>query len=185
MAIFYILHNIFNELEVNETKDGTEHGKRNCKLFMIGIFIYICIYVFLMHLKVKYPDWIMNDAYRNAIMYLFIADIMTMAYIYKSYFGRSIIHEIGEEDELKFKYDKKTHKYTRSNNIKLIEKSLEILKNANKSTELYTGKSCTICLDDFDLDNDKLVALKCGHIYHNHCKDEIKDNLCPLCRESF
>jgi hypothetical protein len=181
MPVFYILHNLFNELKVNETENGTEHGKRNCKIFMLGSFIYICVYTALMHLKAKYPDWVIVDAYRSAIMYLFIADIMTMAYVYKSYFGRSILYEMGEDDDLTFDYNEETHKYIRSKNKKLIEKSLEILKNSNKATELYTGKSCSICLEDFDLDNDKLVALTCGHIYHTKCKNEIKSKQCPIC----
>lgn len=185
MPVFYLLHNLFNELGVNEKDDDIEHGKRNCKLFLLGVFIYVCIYTFLMHLKVMYPNWLMNDVYRSGLVYLFVADIFVMAYIYKSYFGRSIIHEIGEENELEFEYDKDNHRYIRSKNKKLIEKSLEIIKNEGKSTDLYTGKTCTICLEDFDLDNDKLVALKCGHVYHVDCISELREKVCPLCKETF
>ena len=186
MPIFYILHSIFNELNVNENGDVTEHGKRNCKLFLLGSFIYVCIFVYLMHLKVKYPNSLMNETYRWALIYLCVADLLVMAYIYKSYFGRNILHELSENSEFNFDYDKDTHKYTKSKNKKLIEESLKILKKNNTSMELYTGKTCSICLEDFDLEKDNLVALKCGHVFHEACKNEFSGTKkCPICRKPF
>ena len=46
--------------------------------------------------------------------------------------------------------------------------------------------SCTICLDDFD-NNDKLLKLKCSHIYHEKCiKTWFKNKSnCPNCNSSF
>ena len=46
--------------------------------------------------------------------------------------------------------------------------------------------SCTICLDDFD-NNEKLLKLKCNHIYHEKCIKiwfKNKSN-CPNCNSSF
>lgn len=46
--------------------------------------------------------------------------------------------------------------------------------------------SCTICLDDFD-NNEKLLKLKCNHIYHEKCiKTWFKNKSnCPNCNSSF
>lgn len=41
-----------------------------------------------------------------------IADISAMAYIYKSYYGRFIMNELGETDD-KWKFNKNEHKYKR------------------------------------------------------------------------
>ena len=127
-----------------------------------------------------------------------------MGYTYKNYFGRSILHELNSENNYIFNYDEKTHKYTRKHpkiitistlrpsaqilnyNVQLL-RTIEKYKN-QKSTEikkLFTGKSCTICLEEFNLDSDTLVSLPCGHILHSDCKNEIRNKSCPVCREKY
>lgn len=46
--------------------------------------------------------------------------------------------------------------------------------------------SCTICLEDFN-DKEKLLKLKCNHIYHEQCIKTWfnKKRICPNCANSF
>ncbi len=46
---------------------------------------------------------------------------------------------------------------------------------------LFVGKTCAICLDDFDLDNDVITALTCGHVFHEDCSS--RTNICAICRK--
>ena len=55
----------------------------------------------------------------------------------------------------------------------------------NKAIKLYTEKSCGICLEEYNLENDIIVSLPCGHIFHKECKEILKDNECPICRKSY
>jgi ribA/ribD-fused uncharacterized protein len=47
--------------------------------------------------------------------------------------------------------------------------------------QLFISKSCPICLEDFDLDNDSLSNMDCGHVYHTKCKERL--NKCAICRK--
>ena len=46
-----------------------------------------------------------------------------------------------------------------------------------------TGNSCSICMDEYDLDSD-LVTLPCLHFFHYECSKEwlSRKNECPVCR---
>ena len=48
-----------------------------------------------------------------------------------------------------------------------------------------TGKACSICLTDFELDETCLQLPKCGHLFHGECvKTWLKINkVCPTCRK--
>lgn len=59
---------------------------------------------------------------------LFMADVSIMAYIYKSYYGRSIINEIGDDE--KWLWDDETHKFYSINKIKVYKDELEKDNNA-------------------------------------------------------
>lgn len=193
MCIFYTLHHLFNQLEVNVDKDGNiEHGKRNCKLAMIGGLIYIILFFLIKDRKIVSGN-VRYDGLLSALFYMFILDVSAMAYTYKNYFGRSITHELGEND-YKFNYDPKTHKYTRKiPKIDQFKVNLNVIRNNRdyKETQpkeirrLFTGKQCCICLDEFDLDKDILVSLPCGHVLHKECKNEIRNKKCPECRAEF
>lgn len=121
MAIFYLLHNIIPH---NSKEGGTTDGQRNCRLFMIGVFIYVSIYIFMKNIQLKgtiQEEW--YESLKVGLYVLIIADVMVMGYIYKDYYGRSILHEVNETvnnkliDEV-FDYDKPTHKYSKK--IKII-----------------------------------------------------------------
>lgn len=55
---------------------------------------------------------------------------------------------------------------------------LEFLKSSNST-------SCVICFEDYKKE-DKIVLLKCSHIYHEKCITDWLNNdiSCPLCRRS-
>lgn len=50
--------------------------------------------------------------------------------------------------------------------------------------EFAFDTSCCICLEEYTL-GDKLIRLKCGHVIHKLCMQEVKraSKTCPLCRK--
>ena len=205
MCIFFTIHTIFNHLKIDVDKDGNiEHGKRNCKLLLAGGLIYIILFTILKDRKVTTQNNRI-DGLLSGLFYMFILDVATMGYTYKSYFGRSLLHELGGENDYKFNYNETTHKYTRKTpkivtkivrepsveylnaNVRLLRQTMEECKRSkpNEIKRLFTGKTCTICLEEFDLDRDTLVSLPCGHVLHKECKDEIRNNSCPVCRAKY
>ena len=50
---------------------------------------------------------------------------------------------------------------------------------------IFIAQSCPICLEDYDLQNDDLSRLPCGHIFHKDCGKEFIKKECPICREKF
>jgi hypothetical protein len=113
--IFYLLHELFNTLESNTEEEKIEHGKRNCRLFLLGTFLWIVVFVLAWNYKLGYfgSRKIWTDSIIYGLWVILLADIMVMSYIYKSYFGRNLIWELNEETDDKFDYDKKKHKYTK------------------------------------------------------------------------
>ncbi len=115
MPVFYMLHELFNTIGVNDDGEKIEHGKRNSKLFLLGIFIWVVIFVLFMNLKLGYFGqvgiWV--DSIFYGLIVLFMADALVMAYTYKSYFNREISWEIDSPDnsEVMFNYDEAKHKY--------------------------------------------------------------------------
>lgn len=132
MPIFYTLHNI-----LPWTETLTE-GQRNCRLFMIGAFIYVVIYIIFKNLQYYgYIDKILIDAYMNGLFYLMLADVSVMAYIYKSYYGRSILNETTDDNKDKWMYDEKNHKYIiKPEEVKILEKEI-INDKCNNIREKY------------------------------------------------
>jgi hypothetical protein len=177
MCIFYSLHLLFNKLNVNEN----EQGKRNCKLLLLGGLIYLIIFTILKDRRVVTHN-VRLDGLISGLLSIFILDISVMAYTYKSYFGRSILNEALDNDD-KFNYDENTHRYSRKEeNVRIVRQAVE---KFNSTLDLYTGKSCCVCLEEYDLDKDSIVSLPCGHILHKECKNKIKDKKCPVCRKTY
>jgi len=146
MPVFYALHEIFNVLEVNtDDKGNVDHGKRNSKLFLLGTFIWIVIFVLLWNLKMGYfgPVKLWVDSLVYGLFVVLIADLMVMAYTYKSYFGRNILYEVNEEDTEKFDYDQKKHKYNRKKEFveeSVKENSKESVKENSKESVKENSK---------------------------------------------
>lgn len=122
--------NIFHEL-IPENKEN--YGRRNSKVFLLGILLYCVCYIILMNFYIyDYISKIMFDAIYWVCFILFISDCSVMAYEYKNYFGRTIFNEIGEENKQKWKYNEKTHKYiNKLNNV--VENN--ILEDNNNQVE--------------------------------------------------
>jgi len=106
MCFYYLLHCILPVVE-------NEHGKRNSRLFLFGTMFYLAMYLVLwnLHIYGKF-DKIILDAYLFSLVILFIADACVLCYYYRSYFGRSILHEMPmAEPNKKHTYNTETHTY--------------------------------------------------------------------------
>ena len=117
MCIYYTIHSL------TKKADGEKDGAKNARTFLFGSIIYIIIYMFLSHYGLKNKKFI--DILKTGFYLLILADLATMAYIYRSYYGRLITNEIlsTDEDESKWKYNEKNHKYSlNTENDKKIEK---------------------------------------------------------------
>ncbi len=128
--IYYILPNVLPETET--FKDG----KRNCFTFLFGSMCYSLVYAVLKNLQLLYGEMI--DALITAFLITLGADICTMAYIYKTYYGRNIFHEIGAERQQKdWKYNDDTHKYTRATDAEKIALKLQESKEKIVMQEIF------------------------------------------------
>lgn len=145
MAIFYLLHNI---IPVAQKEIGVTDGQRNCRLFLLGVFLYVVIYIYMKNLqlsKIIHEEW--YESLKVGFYVLIIADVFVMSFIYKDYYGRSIIHEVKEtinsklKDDYDHEYDENQHKYKHKlvNNIfltKETKKTDKISKLVNKIDDI-------------------------------------------------
>jgi hypothetical protein len=90
------------------------NGKRNCRTLLIGVCIYVGIFLILKNLQINEYVRGMYDALYSAFFIMIVADVSVMAYMYRSYFGRNILHELAPSDDKKdgWYYDPITHKYS-------------------------------------------------------------------------
>jgi hypothetical protein len=98
-----------------DTERFTE-GKRNCTTFLFGSMLYLVVYVIVMNLRLAHGECM--DSVRSALVMAWIADCAAVGFIYKCYYGRSMLHEVAEvadlkEDQRHWVYDEATHKYHR------------------------------------------------------------------------
>lgn len=109
---FFLLH---ETLPVFRTETGEPNsGKRNCLTFMIGVTIYSAIYVILKNaLGMSGPV----DAIVSALMCIAFADAVTMAWTYKNHYGRNILCELANPDDMEEEYvfNASTHRYRHPN----------------------------------------------------------------------
>jgi len=143
MAIFYLLHNLIPF----GSKYGITNGQRNCRVFLIGVFIYVLIYIYLKNMEINghiHEEW--YESIKVGLYVLIIADISVMAFIYKDYYGRSIINEVNEtvtqkhySDKL-YEYDYEKHVFCpKSNQSKSIDDIF--IKKDDKHEKLLETKS--------------------------------------------
>ena len=130
MVFFYVIHHL------NWGKH-LEDGKRNGRTALIGAFCYIAAYV-LLH-QMHYSFGMFTDGLLSGLLLLFLADVSVMAYTYKSYYGRSILNEI-DEDQSKWVYDESTHKYRRPTSAD-IAKADEKAKAEERTKQIRETKS--------------------------------------------
>jgi hypothetical protein len=103
MCIFYLIHSL----------DWGQHlglGQRNCRTLLIGVAVYLVIFVILKNLQIRgFIDLMYHTVYVG-LWIIISADVAVMGYLYRDYFGRNILHELGT-DQKKWYYDQKTHTY--------------------------------------------------------------------------
>lgn len=131
MCFYYLVHIFTN-------KGGKEsNGSKNARTFLFGSFAYICLYMAVAHysLKNKFSSGIL----KSSLIMLFVVDLCTMGYIYKSYYGRLLTHELfaTDDSEKDWKFDEKNHKYDRKSNEDYeLENEIEVMKNNLKKNTL-------------------------------------------------
>lgn len=110
MPIFYTIYSL-------SWGQHLGNAQRNCRVFLYGACVYVLIFLLLKNLQIQGYLNQMYDALHSAFIILLMIDIATMGYLYRQYYGRSLVHEvtstIGDDKEQKWKYDPDTHKYSK------------------------------------------------------------------------
>lgn len=157
MAIFYLLHNI---IPIGSKESGVTDGQRNCKLFLLGVFIYVMIYIYMKNVQLAgaiHKEW--YESLKVGFYVLIIADISVMSFIYKDYYGRSILHEVDEtinhklKEDLDHEYDESKHKYKR----KLVD-NIFLTKETKKVDVPCESKLKYTEPEDSEHDLNKIIA---------------------------
>lgn len=163
MAIFYLLHNI---IPIGSKESGVTDGQRNCKLFLLGVFIYVMIYIYMKNIQLAgsiHEEW--YESLKVGFYVLIIADISVMSFIYKDYYGRSILHEVDEtinhklKDDRDYEYDETEHKYKRNIFLTKEIKKIDAICDAKPPdvVERDLNKIIAKSLEDDPIDpNDKI-----------------------------
>jgi hypothetical protein len=105
MVFYYALHHALPE---DERFTG---GKRNCATFLYGSVLYAVLLAVLRAVGGR-RRW--ADAVASSIGLVWLADGAVMAYTYKAYYGRSIVHEAADPALVanKWSYDPTAHLYS-------------------------------------------------------------------------
>ncbi len=135
MPVFYTLHCLTPAAK----ESGCDEGQRNSRIFLIGMFFYVLIYIILKNMVFSGKlDEKLYDAIFVGLIVMFLADGFTMGFIYKNYFGRSVTNEANEiwlDGEKKFYYDEKTHTYVKK--IEPAEININKIISNNKNTDIF------------------------------------------------
>jgi hypothetical protein len=132
MCIFFTIH------ELMGWDKNISSGKRNTRVFMLGVIVYCMLYIFLINLWDKnLLSKNMSDALFWCGIFILFSDISIMAFIYKNYYGRSIINELDSNNE-KYIWDEKKEKYYK---IKNFENFNQMTKNNKISINDIISKS--------------------------------------------
>jgi hypothetical protein len=99
------MHHIMNYL-----KPEWREGKKNCLTFIIGANIHLMLFLFIQYLAKHTGNMFIELLYRFYFVFVII-DVIAMAILYKCYWGRSIVNEMGAEDN--WEYDEDRHRYSR------------------------------------------------------------------------
>jgi hypothetical protein len=161
------------------TKKGD--GAKNARTFLIGAIIYIALFMFLMHhgLKNKFT----NPILKTGFFLILVVDMATMAYLYRSYYGRLITNEIlsTDDEESKWKYSETNHKYKLKTEDDIqLEEEINKVKNDYNYKELEKLRTEMNGTDDeeyhFDNDNDEVNGMD-----NPHCDNEVNGMDNPHC----
>lgn len=122
MCFYYLLHH-----HVVPEREDFRDGRRNCATFLYGSVLYAGLYAVLKNLRLRFGETI--DAVLSAAFMVFCADVSVMAYTYKRYYRRSILAEVSADDG-SWRYDEKTHAYTRRPQAELVREQLARARDA-------------------------------------------------------
>lgn len=112
--------------------------------------------------------------------------------IIKKFYTGFIIEKITEtlfrDNEVMNKYNRCVENIIRLNN-KVVRLTIEIYKDCierlkKSKNVIESHESCVICLEDFK-DTDKVIMLRCNHLFHSVCIPEWlrqQNPSCPTCR---
>ena len=121
MPIFYLLHNIIHNVLNLDKSDG----QKNCITFLLGTIIWIVFWVILFYFRKSF----IYDACRTGFFVILLADCIVLAYLYKTYYGRFIFNEIGEDPSTtSWKFDEETKKYRKKDEIDQMEEEFEKMR---------------------------------------------------------
>ena len=105
MGFAYLLHQ-------SSIWSNVPDGSRNCRIFLVAWWIYLSIYLILTN----------TSQLRNVGTFIFMGmcvDFVVCAVIYKTYYGRSILHENIIDDDNNWNYHTDEHKYIPKSNTEL------------------------------------------------------------------
>ena len=89
----------------------------------------------IMNLSLRYK--FQSGILKSSLILLLVADIATMGYLYKSYYGRSILNEADIDNDKDWKFDEKNHKYeNKTVGDKRTENEIDKLNSDYNSIEL-------------------------------------------------
>lgn len=133
MGFLYLIHYL------NWGRD-LENRMRNCRTVIAGMLCYTLIFVFVRQLQHSFGVY--TDGVTYGLVVMLITDVSVMAYIYRSYYGRNLMHELTskDEDQANWVFDKTTHKYRRPTDAD-IAKANEDLERAIRTETIRTTKS--------------------------------------------
>lgn len=105
--IYYLIHS------AKWWGKSMEDGKRNCLTFMIGSYVWFFIFMTIQYLSGGNKNSLFELAKAN-FMILIGIDAAVMAYTYKTFYGRSILHELADNNN-GWIYHSGKHKYIKYN----------------------------------------------------------------------
>ena len=109
VMFYYLLHH-----GLPESERFTE-GRRNCATFLYGSLLYCIVYVVVMNVRLRYGECM--DSVRSALLMAWLADCAAVGFLYKSHYGRSLLHEVvevaGGEDRAGWVFDEESRTYRR------------------------------------------------------------------------
>ena len=107
MFFFYILHHIFLMIFPDSIMSDL---KRHCLTLVVGSILYFLLWGYVTSIS---TNWL-TRAIKDWFLYLIVLDIAVMGILYRNYYGRSIINEIGDDDSDKWEYDPNTHRFSKT-----------------------------------------------------------------------
>tara|TARA_R100001163_G_C5067292_1_gene206295 strand:- start:2953 stop:3537 length:585 start_codon:yes stop_codon:yes gene_type:complete len=126
MFFFFIFHHLFQIF-------GLTDLKRNCLTAIIGSTCYFLLWGYL-HSNLG-SSFIIN-AIKDWFYYLVVIDVICIGIIYKTYYGRSIVNEIGGEEKEDWAFDDRSHQYINLRRERqLAEKEKKIKEHEKKLAE--------------------------------------------------